>query len=367
MNRIRFLVLVIWLCIVVPAGAAEFQARLLVSNRSPFVGEEMTVTLEVDRPNGQYGRLQPDWPPFEGFLAGEPWSSGARLSESAPEGHRIEYLHRTLRPLLPGRFALSVPIRAADGPDQAVASGELMVLPLPEHGRPGTFSPGAIGVPELILADQGDGRRIVELTLRGKFDLTGFPPPAIELPGGATISLLTDQADGQPPAERTRHLQYLYDPAGSSTSPSFSMAVFDPRSEEYRVLRAGAPTGNWSGWTACTFLLFIPLLSLWPFLRRRQMRRHRLAELLRPGHQPPRRARLEILAERGVPAETLSELEAFWKRHDAEKFGNGSKGGSNVPDPDLPRLVRSCATAIDKHASIHALSGRLFNFFRKGP
>ena len=361
MNGIRFGICILLLFVATTANSSELQARLLLSDPIPYVGETVTLTLEVDRPRPLTGRLQPAWPPFTGFQVSEPWSTGTRTLVTSGNNHRAEYRLRTIRPLSAGSFPIRVGVKTADGTSQTEAQVLVIVQPLPDFGKPVGFQ-GAVGLPEMVLHDSGEGRRLVELVLRGKLDLAALPLPQPVTEEQSTLGLLTDRTTGRLPAEQTRRLQYFYDPRGSSSAPGFRLPVFDPETGRYQVLTTGVSEGSNDIGLPGTTLLLVSSLILGFWIVKFRRIRHSVARTTDPGHYPPRKIRLRELGDRGVSSRTLRELESHWLRFDESRFGkNGDQGDKLLIA--LRHLNRRCVQEIDKSAMNQSISRIVKLFF----
>lgn len=347
----------------IPSYGSQLQARLLVSDSAPYVGEEITLTLEVDRPK-QTGRLQPEWPPFKGFQVSEPWSTGTRTLETSEDRHRIEYRLRMIRPLTAGSFTISVGIKTADGTRHAEAHIPLTVLPLPNFGKPPGFQ-GAVGRPEMVLNDSGEGRRVVELILLGNIDLAAFPLPQPVLRGDSTLGLLTDHTEGRFPAEQTRRLQYFYDPRGITSGPGFRLPIFDPDAGSYEVVTVGLTSQSGRFDTSGIALLSTILLLTVFAIARRINHRRSVARYTDPGHYPSRTERKRHLEEEGVSNETLLQLELLWHRFDVDRFSQPRCIQKEDLFRDLNFITRRCTREIDKRRMDQALSKVINNFSKK--
>lgn len=338
--------LLVLCCLLLPTGAAALEARLLVSNPAPWVGEEILLTLELHSAERPVQPLEPIWPAWDHGTLRElplapPYRDGSTL---------VQPVRRALRPLAAGTLIVSGAGVRAGTLQTAADPLRLRVRPLPEAGRPAGFG-GAVGNCRMQLDANGHGTREIVLTLEGAAPLADFPLPQARPGSGERLLLLADQSSGEPPGERQRQLRYLYLPgAGMRGTLAFVLPLFDPESGHYRELQATVSPGLPGAW-----LLALPLLAVlagagaWVWQRRRsdslEVELARLLDL-NPA-AAPRRTLLATLHARGVDVATCTELTTYWHGVDAARFAPGVPA-SPTPPPSPRRLARRLRKAIDK-------------------
>jgi hypothetical protein len=354
-KRLLFCLMMATTLLAGPSLAAEppVETRLLLSNPTPYVGEEVTLTLEVRYARHPGGLLAIRWPRFESCVTEELPPLPPRREEGSQEPVVVEAARRLVRPVAAGRllFEGGVDLRGRYLPAAPVT---LRVRPLPAAGRPEGFA-GAVGSVVLELQAAGVGTREVAVALRGNAPLDAFPPPLPALPRGERLVPLGDSLEGVAGGERTRTFRYLYLPGeGRRGELAFSLAVFDPAAASYRVLHASldapADTGRPGHWAAAGAALAAFAL-LW--LRHRRRRPADLEQVLagamgRPTAGLPRETILEALRRRGATEASLAELVRFWEAGDRARF---------APQPQEPpvtaaRLAKKMAKEIDKSRCI---------------
>jgi hypothetical protein len=311
-----------------PGNAAPLpllEARLLVSNPAPYLGEEVILTLEVRRKGALRQRPTLVWPLLDDVLQEELPPLLPRRESGTEDETLVESGRCLLRPLKTGTLRLSGGGVSLGGDFIAAPSLRLRVRPLPEKGRPDDFA-GAVGRYELTLRGDGTGTREVRIEIRGDGVLSNLAAPrATPGRGERLIPLGDDLFVAEGTALRT--LRYLYLPGtGEKGSLTFSLATFDPQEGCYHVLSASLlpPPGRWG---AKGLLVLLPLagvsaLALWGLRECRRRNLDRVLERLL-GRSPgglPRRAIAEALMQRGVQKETWAALERLWEGEDIRRF-----------------------------------------------
>ncbi|PLX95898.1 MAG: hypothetical protein C0621_02975 [Desulfuromonas sp.] len=333
-------------------GADEVSVRLLASNLSPYVGEELALTLELLAPPRPTAPLSAIFPIPNGF-------SGEELPLAPPrrEGSLLlQSLGKTIRPLLPGEQRLSgLGVRVGD----AILLAEpltLRVQPLPLTGRPDGFT-GIVGDLDMTLMADGVGNREIVLTLCGTAPLATFPAPTPHLPQGERLLFLGSDLQGSAPGERVLRRRYLYLPGdGERGGLTFSLTLFSPRLQSYQRLKVGQsykapalPSAQILPLLNGAALLGIILVT-WQRWRHQSLRAT-LTYLLRPGWE--RQSRDESyrqLSERGVPPKHLTSLSKLWQKQDQARFA--PQKGSPPTSREERELARSLRKAVDKRRRI---------------
>jgi hypothetical protein len=355
---VRFLFFLL-LLLPAPGNAAPLpllEARLLVSNPAPYLGEEVILTLEVRRKGVLHQRPTLVWPVFDDFLQEERPPHLPRR-ESGTDGEiLVESGRMLLRPLKPGIFQLSGGGVAVGGDFIAAPPLSLRVRPLPKKGRPDDFA-GAVGRYALTLRGEGTGTREVHLEVRGDGVLSNLPAPrAAPGHGERLVFLGEDLSVTEETALRT--LRYLYLPGEKEKgSLTFTLATFDPQEESYRLLSASLnpPPGRWGarGLRILLPLAGVSVLALWGLRQRRKTDLdHVLAHLL--GRAPRGLSRREIAAalmRGGVRTETWTALERLWEEEDVRRFGPVSRRAQNLK-ANRRRLARRLWIDVDKSRRI---------------
>ncbi|ALC17107.1 hypothetical protein DSOUD_2345 [Desulfuromonas soudanensis] len=321
-----------------PGSAAPLpllEARLLVSNSAPYLGEEVILTLEVRRQGALRERPSLAWPLLDDFLQEELPPLLPRRETTAEGEILVESGRTLLRPLKTGTLRLSGGGVSLGEDFIAAPPLRLRVRPLPEEGRPSDFS-GAVGRYTLTLRGEGTGTREVRLEIGGTGVLSNVPAPRAAPGRGERLVFLGDDLSF---TEETalRTLRYLYLPGeGEKGSLAFTLATFDPQEESYRLLSASLnpPPGRWGAWALRILLPLagVSALALWG----RQQRRNAdldylLARLL--GRAPRGLSRREIAAtlmQSGVRTETWTALERLWEEEDLCRFGPVPRRGQNL-------------------------------------
>lgn len=317
--------------------------RLLVSNPTPFVGEELILTLEIRTSLRPPGAITPVWPDLDHCAVTELPQTPPRLDEEGPLA-LIQTVRRAVRPFRPGPLPLSgAGMKIGDRFWPAPAL-ELRVDQLPTQGRPDGFA-GAIGRISMELEEAGRGDREIRLTLKGDAPLANFPAPRADPGAGERLILLNDATSGATDGERIRTLRYLYLPGDADRGRlTFRLPVFDPKSRRYIVLESGIrhlpsrpriPLLPAIGLSAA--ILFLVLL-----LRNRPPRSLKVALERALGGETTglsRRQIVERLRGRGANDRLLGDLADLWDEEDRARFAPSAPPATDTP-PLRPTVLR---------------------------
>ncbi|HEX6938304.1 MAG TPA: BatD family protein [Longimicrobiales bacterium] len=263
-----------------PAGSATLRAPEGALARGPgdevlfgawlrpdtvYVGEQLTLTAEVLVSERAQMRLRraPEYqaPDAPGFWVHELPASGR--AEPRIVGQQT-YLGRTLSrayfPLSPGVYTLE-PARlvyeirrgvlfAPQAQELASDSLPVVVLPLPEAGRPATFT-GAVGrfslrarvEPAEVPAGEATA---LTVEVEGDGNIKALPPPALPELDGFEVFPPTEEADVRADngtVGGTKRFTWVLVPerAGRFELPPIEYAYFDPARDSYAVARAPLP------------------------------------------------------------------------------------------------------------------------------
>jgi len=322
-------------CLLLPllAPCAEGATRLLTSQPSPYLGQEIELSLEVRQPAAAPA-LRVQWPEMHGLAVEARLPSTVRRRENA-RGEVVEYLSRLVRPLRTGQLMLGrIPGRTL----------QLTVRPLPVTGRPADFS-GMVGRLAYRLEDPtGTGRREVILTLEGDADLSLAGTP-LAAPEGDHLTLLDTRLDNKGRSLVSRQ-RYLYVPADDGPGLlQVKLNWFDPYTGRYCRVGNEAPASplRWLTLPALLTLLLAGIL----FKRRRTEKKIALRWIAEEGCRGSRDMRLAHLAATGCPEKTLLQLQAYWRVRD-HRFSAGSGQLPPPPPRDLVRSLRKAIGEIDK-------------------
>lgn len=335
----------------VSAGGTPPEVRFLLSNSAPFVGEEVVLTLEVRYRQRPGGRMTVRWPQLDGCVVTELPSLPPRHEEDADGALLVESARRLLRPLAAGRLRLSGGIELHQSFLPAPPL-ELRVQSLPATGRPAAFT-GAVGAVVLELQGVGSGTREVGVTLRGNAPLDVFPPPEPRLGRKERLIALSETFSGEAGEVRERSFRYLYLPGeGRHGQLTFTLVVFDPASQRYRLLQTPLPEAKRGGWAAVLVIaalsavLVTLLFMLWR-RRRPSSLAHLLARALgRPVSGLSRDHILAGLRKYGIPAAIIEDLVELWEAEDRRSFA--PRALSAAPE-DLSARQRRVAIRLANH------------------
>lgn len=236
----------------------EFALDAVVSNDTPYVGEQFRYTLRLFRSQAvEAAAVTP--PDFPGFTAVA--LPGQRDSEIVSRGrhYAVTEVDYILTPTRPGRVDLepgSAACRQAVDPKKNAGAQSkecsgpprtVTVLPLPPFPGPGTWS-GLVGQARLTarveLPGPGVGPRpTLVVTLSGQGNLPDVAPPPLTLPGGVTAHMLTPEDAGTYgptgyQGSRTFRALLAAMPPDGAPWPTISLTLFDPETEKYRTLQA---------------------------------------------------------------------------------------------------------------------------------
>ena len=243
----------------------EVILRAWLTPDTAYVGEQ--VTLHGEAMFSTDVRLQlrraPDYipPSPSGFwvhdLAG---STAARPRLVGDEMYEVQSFGRAYFPLAPGEYVLA-PVRllyevrrgflfAPESHELATDSLRLVVLPLPEEGRPASFT-GAVGrfsvrariEPTEVPAGEAVAL-VVEVT--GEGNIKGLPPPLLPDLDGVRVFPPTEETEIQPDEARVRGVKrftwvLIPDRPGRLQLPPIEYAYFDPELVAYDVARSSLP------------------------------------------------------------------------------------------------------------------------------
>ena len=221
-------------------------ARLLVSNPSPYLGEEIDLLLEVTYHRHPGGRTRFNWPNLDNFVSAD--QSDIRSQRSRDSQNRlVETLYRRIRPIKTGKISLQNATVRAGRLNITLAPLTLRVRPLPITGRPDQFN-NQVGTYRLKLAADGSGPREISLHIYDSNQLAPLPVirswPDI---GGELIRLETRTRPTE--GEGREHiLRYFFTPEHAETGVlRFSLSFFDPQQHNYLEIETG-PVPESSVW-----------------------------------------------------------------------------------------------------------------------
>lgn len=351
----RSLVLIAALIILRPcvAGAEPLpSARLLVSNATPYVGEETLLTLEL-RSAPRPGAATLIWPDLAAFVVADLPLPAPRRAEGEGGLVLVQAAHKALLPLAAGPVPLSGAAIQLGPQRLAAAPLTVRVRPLPAAGRPHGFS-GAVGRVEMTLAAAGRGSREIVVTLTGNAPLGDFPPPTARPGRNERLVLLADTSSGTAPGLRHRELRYLYLPgADARGSVRFELPIFDPLAQRYQTLSVAVAPRHYvlplTLAAGATALLLVACTRL----RRRRDRPPPLQRVLQRalGMEPaalPQHRIIARLAERGVPPDLLAALREHWREEEAQRFAPHAASPAATAHRAARRLARQLGKAVDK-------------------
>ena len=335
--------------------AEDVTARLLVSNPAPFVGETIDLRLEIRYRRHPGGRADFAWPEFDQLLAADPAASRSTRQRDR-DGTIIETLQRRLSPLQAGTVRLDGARLSFGRRSIPVAGVGLHVRPLPQQNKPAGFS-GLVGDYRLQLSAAGNGAREITVSLFAGSDLCAQPKLILHHGSGEQLILLGSERHAGDASGLEHRWRYLYLPSTPTGEGrlAIELPIFDPETQQYRVLRAGAAAPADTEPFGTDALALLPLCALLLLLLHRWYRRPRhLSDCLRRllGRSPAGLSRAEILADlsnRLDPA-TRTALQDYWRQCDQLHFA--ARGVVEVKAPDSADLCRQLRKVIDKNQLI---------------
>jgi len=362
----------------------EVILRAWLDPDTAYVGQQ--VTLHGEAMFSSDVRLQlrraPDYvpPSPSGFWVHDLTGSAAvRPRLIGDEMYEVQSFSRVYFPLAPGEYVLE-PVRlvyevrrgflfAPESHELTTDSLRLVVLPLPEEGRPASFT-GAVGrysirariEPAEVPA--GEAAALV-VDVAGEGNIKGLPPPSLPELEGVRVFPPTEETELQPDEARLRGVKrftwvLIPEKPGRLQLPPVEYAYFDPELRAYDVARSSLPAlavrpAAWAGaaetgaatiavirarpsgppalrWVRTPWFAALPFLPLaglaWAIAARRAARRA----------AAPSKRRLR--AER---RQRMAELEALAADPDTAFFGRlaGAVRTSLAEELALPALERA--------------------------
>jgi tetratricopeptide (TPR) repeat protein len=362
-----------------------------------YVGQQVTLRGEVLFSSMLRLQLRraPDYipPTPSGFwvhdLAGSPTVQSRNVGG---ELYEVQTFERAYFPLAPGEYVLD-PVRlqydvrrgflfAPESHELTTDSLRLVVLPLPQEGRPASFA-GAVGryrirarvEPREVPA--GEAAALV-LEVEGEGNIKALPPPSLPAIDGARLFSPTEEAEIEARGGVLRGVKrftwvLVPDRPGRLQIPPLEYAYFDPELGEYDVARASVPalevTPGAAGiaaagggatlaviraapsgppplrWVRSPWFAAVPLLPVAAFAGALVFRRRRA----QPGGAPSRRKLRALRRERfaalqGIVADDaavfLARLAEAIRRSLADLFG--LREFERAAPPDVRRLLEDC-------------------------
>lgn len=338
-----------------PAAAVEM--RLLAANLTPYVGEEVLVTLEIRTRQQPARPLRPFWPELAAATVEDLPFPPPQRGIDATGPFLLQQVRCALVPLHSGPLVLSGAGVESDAGRQEAAPLRLRVRSLPVRGRPDGFA-GGVAHAELDLAAGGRGTREVVLTLRGHGALQRLPAPVPRLGAEEQLVLLAEERSGTAEGERQRSWRYLYLPGEERAGHlTFSLPLFDPQEGRYRTLRAGVQQASWFGVAAAVAAGSGAALLCWRYRRRRRMLTLEALLALRLGESANGLSRRQIRARlggAGLSPALLTQLDTLWDAED-RRFAPGAPTAADLTQ-SRQRLARALRRArrksIDKRRRI---------------
>lgn len=363
-----------------PAGEVIFRSSM--APETAYVGQQVTLRSEAMISAEAQLRLRraPEYlpPNASGFWTHDlplPPATESRLVDG--QVYQTHTFYRAYFPLSPGRYTLA-PARllyeirrgflySPESQELSSDSLRVVVLPLPEAGRPASFT-GAVGRYQIRArlepAEVPIGEAVaLTVEVEGEGNIKAVPPPALPAIPGVELHPPSEEAEITPVGgvvAGIKRFTWILIPreAGRLTLPAIEYAFFDPGRRSFDATRAaplalevrpGAgvaargegqetiqplkpePAGrsalHWirSPWFIA--LQFVPLLAvIWAVLRRRRSDRPRLAS--RRSLRRRRRKALDALRLRvaGTGSDFFGELGELVRSWLAERLGAPALG-----------------------------------------
>jgi len=329
--------------------SADVNARLLVSNPAPYVGEELELTFEVRYRRYPGGRASLAWPTEGLFLASDS-ALGRSSHQRSADGTIIETLSRRLQPLQPGPLALRGARLTFGSREVAVAPVTLQVRPLPLASQPKDFT-GLVGHYRLQIDTSGSGARDIVVGVIDDGQLGPPPQPEVAIGNNDRLVLLGSSVSPLTGGGQQYRWNYSYLPAANTPEQlQARLATFNPETGFYEQQFAGAAAHSRAaaGKQMLPGLLSILATIVVLIWLVRRYRPRRIEDYLRQLHGRPlqglsRREIVDALGDRLDPP-TLELLQAWWHNDDRLRFA-GSPSDRQTNTRELTHRLRK---AIDK-------------------
>lgn len=339
------------------ASAAEpdFTARLLVSNPSPYLGEEIDLLLEVTYNGHPGGRTRFHWPKLDNFVAADLTAVRSKRGRDG-QNRLVETITRRIRPLLTGTFLLQEAIVVSGNQNIELQPLTLRVRPLPTTGKPENFE-DQVGNYRLTLAAGGAGPREVSLHIYDSNQLATVPN-IMAWPGSGERLIPIDTKTRTAGTDGREHiLRYFYAPAdGEKGELRFSLTVYDPQQQSYLEVETGPAAKPATATLIIIILSGLTLFSVgFAFL---QLRRHPrtvagcLQRLCRRPVTGLSREKIQDLLQPYLDNDELEVLNSYWQNEDAFHFNQNRPTGEPDVSLSTKNLRRSLWKAIDKQQHI---------------
>ena len=231
-----------------------------MSPETVYVGQQSTLTVEAGFSEDLRMRLtQPptfDTPSPTGFWV-QDVPGGVSSQLRAVNGRVVETqsLQRAYFPLSAGKYALAparaiIDVRegflfAPDTREIRSGSPRLVVLPLPEAGKPGDFR-GAVGSYTIRATLQSDSVAVgeaaqISIEVSGVGNIKAMPQPVLPSIAGVDAYAPTEEADVQfdgPIVRGSKTFQWVLIPqtVGRIAVPPIRFSFFDPKTRSYRTV-----------------------------------------------------------------------------------------------------------------------------------
>lgn len=330
-------------------------ARLLVSNPTPYVGEELDLILEITHNPHPGGRTLFTWPLLDDFIAADRASIRTQSGRDA-KNRLIESVSRRIRPLRAGPLSLNGATVRAGEQTIDLQPLTLRVQPLPNRGKPVGFE-NQIGNYRLLLAAAGAGPRQVSLHIYDSNQLAPAPNVRPWTASGGQLALLattTRQAGGN---GREHILNYYYHPAdGKKGALRFTLPIFDPQLQAYRIIStAPSPAATIFPVFRLAALALLTVMACWGSIRWHRHPRTIEGCLQKLCLRPVRglsRQNIEALLQTRLDQESRNELNRYWRNEDAIRYGQRQSFNRDASRQTTKRLRQSLWKAIDKRRDI---------------
>lgn len=241
----------------------EIAATTEVDNPTPWVGEQVTLTLTFMQAHAAHlmGNAEYQPPSTEGLVA-EPLPDGPQQSTViAGVPYEVATRRTALIAPAPGEYTIGPATitfrRSFMGGEETIQTEPiaLKVRPLPARGRPESFS-GAVGRLSLAMSLPTNEVRVGEaaslrLKVSGTGDLRQLEPPEVVVDGDARVyqsgeerQIAAQETGSGPKIGGTVTFDYLIMPraAGSLTVMPIVLSYFDPSVERYQSAQTSPAT-----------------------------------------------------------------------------------------------------------------------------
>jgi hypothetical protein len=326
-------------------------ARLLTSNPSPYLGEEIDLMLAVTYNRHPGGRSRIDWPNLDNFINSD--QTRLRSTRSRDTRNRlVETVFRRVRPLKSGRLILKGATISVGKQTFEADPLTLRVKPLPSNGKPAKFD-DVVGTYRLKLSADGVGPREIRLHIYSNSQQNSIPHMQSWPEIGQRLILLETKTKPFAGNGQEQILSYYYTPDDRETDElRFALSTFDPQQNAYRIVETG-PAEKKVPWTFLTFslagLIFFSI-GLAGFRIRRYPRNidgclERLCQTPVSGlSQDDILDRLQTLLDQ----DGQHALKSYWQSMDALRFRHNRSTRETGSDTSIKSLRRQLWKAIDK-------------------